>query len=35
MSVKPPTRKLRFDRVLLAVVLVGAAAFAAYWFGLR
>jgi hypothetical protein len=35
MSVKPPPRKLRFDRVLLLLVLLGAAGFAAYWFGLR
>jgi hypothetical protein len=32
---KPPPRKLRFDRVLLALVLLGGAAFAAYWFGVR
>ena len=30
-----PTRKLRIDRVLLVLVVVGGAAFAAYWFGVR
>jgi hypothetical protein len=35
MSPKPPARKLRVDRLLLVLVLLGGAAFAAYWFGLR
>jgi hypothetical protein len=32
---RAPERKLRWDRVLLVIVLVGAAGFAGYWFGLR
>jgi hypothetical protein len=31
----PPRRKLRIDRVLIVVVVLAAAAFAGYWFGLR
>ena len=31
----PPRRKLRFDRVLLVLLVIGGAAFAGYWFGIR
>jgi hypothetical protein len=31
----PPRKKLRFDRVLIVLVVLGAAAFAGYWFGIR
>jgi hypothetical protein len=30
-----PKRKLRVDRVLLTLVVLGGGAFAAWWFGLR
>ena len=31
----PPARKLRIDRVIIALVVLGGAAFAGYWFGIR
>jgi hypothetical protein len=35
MTARPPTRKLRVDRVIIALVVLGGAAFAGYWFGIR
>jgi hypothetical protein len=35
MTVPPPKRKLRVDRLLFAVFLAGVAGFAVYWFALR
>lgn len=35
MATRPPPRKLRIDRVLMVLVVLGGAAFAGYWFGLR
>ncbi len=32
---KPPTKKLRWDRILLVIVVLGGAGFAGYWFGMR
>ncbi len=32
---KAPPKKLRWDRLLLVLVVLGGAAFAGYWFGLR
>jgi hypothetical protein len=32
---RAPEKKLRWDRLLLVLVLVGGAGFAAYWFGMR
>jgi hypothetical protein len=32
---RPPERNLRWDRVLMVLVLLGAAGFAVYWFGVR
>jgi hypothetical protein len=34
MATAPP-KKLRWDRLLIVVVVLGGAAFAGYWFGLR
>jgi hypothetical protein len=31
----PPKRKLRVDRLLFVVFLLGVAGFATYWFALR
>lgn len=31
----PPKRKLRVDRVVIALVLLGGIGFAVYWFALR
>lgn len=33
--VRPPEKKLRWDRILIVLVLLGGAGFAAYWFGIR
>jgi hypothetical protein len=33
--VPPPKRKLRVDRVLFVLFLVGVAGFATYWFAIR
>ena len=30
-----PRRKLRIDRVLIVLIVLGGAAFAGYWFGIR
>jgi hypothetical protein len=30
-----PPKKLRWDRLLIVLVVLGGAAFAGYWFGLR
>ena len=35
MAARPPTKKLRIDRVLIFLVILGGAAFAGYWFGIR
>jgi hypothetical protein len=35
MSARPPTKKLRLDRVIIVLVVLGGAAFAGYWFGIR
>jgi hypothetical protein len=32
---REPEKKLRWDRVLIVLVLLGGAGFAAYWFGVR
>lgn len=32
---RAPDKNLRWDRVLIVLVLLGAAGFAAYWFGVR
>jgi hypothetical protein len=32
---RPPEKKLKWGRVLGALVIVGGAAFAGYWFGIR
>ena len=32
---KAPPKKLRWDRLLIVLVVLGGAAFAGYWFGLR
>ena len=32
---RAPERKLRWDRVLIVLLLLGGAGFAGYWFGLR
>jgi len=32
---KPPTKRLRWDRILIVLVVIGGSAFAAYWFGVR
>jgi hypothetical protein len=32
---RAPERKLRWDRILLVLVVLAGAAFAGYWFGLR
>ena len=32
---RAPERKLRWDRVLIVLLLVGGAGFAAYWFGMK
>ena len=32
---KAPPKKLRWDRLVLVLVVLGGAAFAGYWFGLR
>ncbi len=32
---KPPAKKLRWDRILLVIVVLGGAGFAGYWFGMR
>ena len=34
MATAPP-KKMRWDRLLIAIVVLGGAAFAGYWFGLR
>lgn len=34
MATAPP-KKLRWDRLLIVLVVLGGAAFAGYWFGLR
>jgi hypothetical protein len=34
MATAPP-KKIRFDRLLMVIILLGGAAFAGYWFGLR
>lgn len=34
MATAPP-KKLRWDRMLIVLVVLGGAAFAGYWFGLR
>lgn len=34
MATAPP-KKLRWDRLLIVIVVLGGAAFAGYWFGLR
>jgi len=31
----PPAKRLRWDRILIVIVVIGGAAFAAYWFGVR
>jgi hypothetical protein len=31
----PPAKKLRLDRILIVLIVIGGAAFAGYWFGLR
>lgn len=31
----PPRRKLRVDRVIIVLLVLGGAAFAGYWFGIR
>jgi hypothetical protein len=31
----PPPRKLRVDRVIIVLLVLGGAAFAGYWFGIR
>lgn len=30
-----PTKKVRWDRLLMVIVVLGGAAFAGYWFGVR
>jgi hypothetical protein len=30
-----PAKKLRWDRLLIVIVVLGGAAFAGYWFGIR
>ena len=30
-----PSKKLRWDRLLIALVVLGGAAFAGYWFGIK
>ena len=32
---RAPEKNLRWDRVLIVLLLLGGAAFAGYWFGLR
>jgi hypothetical protein len=32
---RAPEKKLRWDRLLLVLLLVGGAGFAAYWFGMK
>gem|GEM_PF-3097484 len=35
MAPTPPAARMRWDRVLLVLILMGGAAFAAYWFALK
>ena len=32
---RAPEKKLRWDRVLIVLLLMGGAGFAAYWFGMK
>ncbi len=32
---RAPEKKLRWDRVLIVLLLLGGAGFAAYWFGMK
>ena len=35
MSPTPPKARLRWDRLLMTLVLLGGAGFAVYWFALK
>jgi hypothetical protein len=32
---RAPEKKLRWDRILIVLLLLGGAGFAAYWFGIK
>ena len=35
MAAGPPPKRVRWGNVFIALVIVGGAAFAGYWFGIR